>query len=344
MTSAKNRHRIRHLLKFLAGIWSYIAFALSFVRSQHQVLHVSPPGQIELGANVALFIHFDRRGALPAHAAAYIRALRENGFSVVFVTNSGRVALDKLTVLKELCAAIVVRRNVGYDFGAIREALDLLGLPRIATETLLIANDSVYGPITPLANTLARMDFSQADLWSATDSWQHRYHLQSYFLLAGSRALNDPAWKAFWHDVRQVSSKTWVVKHYEIRLTQKLLRAGLRCRALWPYQELVGQVRTAPSIRGRLHKIVDPIERRRRQALERIRECAAARKPMNPTAELWRQLLLDGFPFIKIELLRENPSDVADVADWREVVAGLPGADLATIERHLQGKMRGRPP
>ena len=77
---------------------------------------------------------------------------------------------------------------------------------------------------------------------------------------------------------------------------------------------------------------------------QRILMCAARRTPLNPTSDLWRQLLLAGFPFLKVELLRENPTDVPDVADWRAVLAELPDADIGMIERDLQHKMRNRSP
>ena len=295
-----------------------------------------PEGQIELGRWVAVFTHFDRRERLADHVLAYVRALHASGFSVAFVTNSGSLHQDSLTALQPYCRAVIVRRNVGYDFGAVREVLDLLGLPRIETERLLIANDSVYGPLVPIAEMVARANFNEADVWGPTDSWQSRYHLQSYFLLAGRQAITSPAWRAFWRSVRQVSSKRWVVARYEVGLTQKLLKAGLRCRPLWPYHDLLKTTAAAILPDGVGSAIDDPVEQMRRKATQRIRSAAASGVPLNPTADLWRQLLLAGFPFLKVELLRKNPTQVPDITDWRSVLAELPGADVAMIERDLQ--------
>ena len=364
MTRARLRQVARLLETFLLAIGAYFAYARSFTRGPRQILHVWPEGPVTLGSDVALFIHFDRNGRVAEHVRLYVRGLRDNGFSVIFVTNSGQCDDAHARALRELCHAIVVRRNVGYDFGAIREALDHFGLPREGTRRLLIANDSVYGPLTPLSDMLARVDFEAADFWSATDSWQHRYHLQSYFLLAGRRVLTDPAWRAFWLGVRQVSSRAWVVARYEVGLTQALLRGGLRCKAMWGYQDMLDRATTGPPLRKMPAKIKDPLERGRALAIERIRAAAASRTPLNTTAELWRHLLRDGFPFLKIELLRDNPAGVPDIAEWRDVVTGLPysggghgdparagltnafpvNASVAMIERHLQQKLRGRSP
>ncbi|HEY1933312.1 MAG TPA: rhamnan synthesis F family protein [Acetobacteraceae bacterium] len=324
----------------------YFAVLRSLFRLGTNTLRVWPDGPLELANSVAIFVHFDRRGALAEHVINYVRALRDSGFSVVFVTNSGkRFRPDALATLQPLCSGIIVRRNVGYDFGAIHDALELLGLPRPETERLLIANDSVYGPFAALDRVIERTDFEVADLWGATESWQRRYHLQSYFLLAGRRALTSEAWRKFWNRVRQVSSKDWVVAHYEVGLTQRMLRAGLRCSAIWGYHDLLEQVAMpVETDEDAEPESSDPFRLMRVQAFRRLRSAAAHQVPLNPTADLWRQLLLAGFPFLKMELLLSNATDVPDIADWRGVLADLPGADVAVIERDLRRKLRHRAP
>jgi hypothetical protein len=325
--------RFRHGSSILL---SYASYLRSFARRKRHVIRVWPEGEIEPGKHVALFVHFDRRERLAEHALAYVRELHANGFSVIFVSNAGRMSEESLTLLKPICRAVIVRRNVGYDFGALREALDLLELPRANTERLLITNDSVYGPLAPIATMMARIDFGKADLWGTTDSWQYRYHLQSYFLVAGRRALTSPAWQAFWRSVRQVSSKRWVIIRYEVGLTQALLKAGLRCRPLWAYHDLLARAAREPVELETDASMSNPLELMRGQAMHRIRTAAARTLPMNPTAELWRHLLLAGFPFLKAEMLRKNPAGVPDIADWRSVVATLPDGDVEMIERDLQ--------
>jgi hypothetical protein len=337
------RRSFRHIS---TPVVPYLSYARSFLRRPRNVVRRWPEGRIELGGSVALFTHFDRRERLADHVIAYVRELYGLGFSVVFVSNSERLSEDGLAKLQPYCRAVIVRRNVGYDFGAIREVLDLLKLPRQDTERLLIANDSVYGPLLPIADMIARADFEEADLWGTTESWQYRYHLQSFFLLAGRRAINSRAWKEFWQGVRQVSSKQWVIARYEVGLTQTLLKAGLRCRPLWSYHQLLDQTEHKYIPKEVDASTLDPLELMRIRASQRIRAAAAHGVALNPTSDLWRQLLLAGFPFIKVELLRKNPTGVPDIADWRSVVARLPHGDVAMIERdlQLQWSMRNRAP
>jgi hypothetical protein len=315
------------------------------LRSPRQLVSAWPEGEIPLGPEVAVFVHFDRAGLVREHVLHYVRALAEAGLSVVFVTNSGRLQPESMAALQRICAGVLVRRNVGYDFGAWREALERLGLPRADTEMVVTVNDSLYGPLCPLRSVIDRFDLTEADLWGLTESWQSRYHLQSYFLAFSRAALESDAWRQFWESVQPVPSKHWVIRTYEVGLTQALLRGGFRARALWPYEKLVREAEPPAGANGREPKEGDdPIHDARRRHARRIRDAAVGRIPLNPTSDLWRQLLLAGYPFLKRELLRDNPSRVLDVADWREVAHATFDADTGPIERDLQRTLRDRAP
>lgn len=313
-------------------------------RSPHQVVSAWPEGEIPLGPKVCVFVHWDRAGEVRDHVLHQVRSLAAVGLSVVFVSNSGRLRPAAMEALQVVCAGVIVRRNVGYDFGAWREGFERLGLPRANTAMVVMANDSVYGPIHPLHEMFASVDFGVADVWGCTDTWQSRYHLQSYLMMFSPRVVGSEAWRSFWAGVRPTWSKHWLVRLYEIGLTQALLRAGFACRAIWSYQALVGQVDAALLQAARDEGVEDPVaEARRAQAL-RLREAVADRVPLNPTSDLWRQLLQARFPFIKRELLRDNPTRVPDVAGWREVVGEVSGGSLGPVERDLQRVLRNRTP
>ncbi len=347
---ASLRARLRRGAAWLADGW---ALAVAMLRSPRQMLLQWPPGEVVLGPRVCVFVHYDRRGAARPYVVHYVRALAESGLSVVLVSNAGRLTEAAEAALRPHCAAILVRRNVGYDFGAMREGLEHFRLPRADTEMVLLVNDSVYGPFTGLASVLDRIDFAQADVWGATESWQRSYHLQSFFLAAGPAALHSAAWRRFWRGVRPVQSKRFVIRRYEVGLTQAVLRDGLRCRAVWGYAALVdatGEVAIdshgalAVDAEEGMPAYPDPVERLRRIQAHRIRHHAVTSAPLNPTSDLWRQLLRAGFPFLKRELLRNNPTHVADIADWREEVVALSGAVPEWIETDLRRTLRDRAP
>lgn len=341
-------HKLLFHAKWL--IWIPLARIVGLIRSTRQVVTRWPEGEVALGPKVVLFMHYDGRGLIRPQVLAYIRELKQNGRDVVLVSNAGKLQDVALDELKALCVAVLVRRNVGYDFGAWRDAIDELKLPRANTEEVILANDSVFGPVLPLGDVLRRLNYAKADVWGLTESWQLRYHLQSFFIAFGPKALHAKAWRKFWDSVRPVPVKSFIVHAYEVGVTQAMVKGGLNCAALWPYEQLIKLV-----TREELKKLVDeeagddpakadPIQLTRRLQVLRIRDGVARRMALNPTSDLWRQLLLAGFPFIKRELLRDNPTRVEDVGDWVEVVRDQLGGDPDPILLDLRTMLKGGAP
>jgi len=339
--------------KFLSWCkWTFlipVQRLLGMLRSQRQIVSVWPEGNVVLAPKVVLFMHYDGRGRVRRQLLDYMRALAATGRCVVFVSNARRLQPEAAAALQEICAAVIVRRNIGYDFGAWADAIAHLGLPRAETEEVILANDSVFGPLRPLGDMLNRLDYTKADVWGLTESWQTLYHLQSFFLAFGPAALRSEAFARFWRGVRPVPSKSFIIKTYEIGVTQALVKGGLRCLALWTYEDLIKRADQA-ELQKLLAKgdndinSLDPMQVVRRRHMLRIREAVAQRTALNPTSDLWRQLLLSGFPFIKRELLRLNPTRVEDVVDWVEIVRETLAADPDPILVDLRTMLKGGAP
>ncbi|HQT66434.1 MAG: lipopolysaccharide biosynthesis protein [Rhodospirillales bacterium 20-60-12] len=332
---------------------SKIVFTISHIvgrlRSPHQTISVWPDKSVDLAERVALFMHFDGFGAVRPQIFIYLKQLAENGRSVVFVTNSEKLLPNAEAKLREICSCIIIRRNIGYDFGAWRDAIDQLALPRANTRELIICNDSVFGPIRRLDDTLDRLDYEEADVWGMTESWQRRYHLQSYFIAFGPAALASTAFGKFWRNVLPAPAKSFIIHKYEIGLTQAMLLGGLRCSALWSYEMLLKQVNQDElnqflALETKDAGKTDPVILVRRLHILRIRDAIARRMALNPTSDLWRQLLLSGYPFIKRELLRDNPTRVEDVGDWADMLKTTLEADPDPIRAELRLMLKGGAP
>jgi hypothetical protein len=212
-----------------------------------------------------------------------------------------------------------LRSNRGYDFGAYRDGIRVTTTLLEPNPLLLLANDSVYAPIGQLASLLNRMDFSSADVWGATDSWQHSWHLQSYFLAFGPRALREKVFETFWADVRNTRSKWSVIRHYEVGLTRRLLDAQLRCAAVFETHSLLLEAQellVAPALASSLGTHDDHL----RKAAERAVDAAKRRRALNPTMDLWLLLAQGKFPMIKRELLRDDPTNAPDLILWHNIV------------------------
>lgn len=258
--------------------------------------------------DICLFAHYDRHDRLADYVIHYLGALRRCGFAVT-VISTARLGPGDRARIAALGGELILRDNVGHDFGSWTEGLRRLrdGSGRLQLEgRLLLANDSVYGPIGDLSAALSRLVSLPGDVHGMVESWAVTPHLQSWFLLFSPSAYRHSAFgEAFAGDF-ETMTKVDIIRAGEIGLSKLLRDAGLRLTALASNRPFGGSRRLVRS---------------------------------NPSHLLWRSLIeKDGVPFLKVGLLRDNPMHVADVAGWKEVVAAREPTLLPMIRDHLEAQ------
>ncbi len=326
--------------KTLRLAWAWIAYLLrphrkaSYVRERWE-------GRRPLAdaRRVAVFVHYDRRGVVHDFVLHHLRQLHDLGFAIVFVSNAPRLSEAQVELLRTQCALVIRRDNVGYDFGAYKEGI--AAIPDLAgRDMLVLANDSVYGPLHHLAGVLERMEPEDADVWGASDSWEFSFHLQSYFVVFHRKALATPDFKAFWERVRYVPSKTWIVRHYEVGLTRAMRRAGLRCRAAYPYRQAAAALVEAVVERNVAGDGLDPV---RKSFIQQVFKALNAGVPLNGTHFFWDHMIAEmDFPFLKRDLLQKNPARIPLLTYWERVIQRSTSYDTDLILRHLEVALRNR--
>lgn len=295
---------------------------------------------------IAIFVHFDAKGIVHDYVMTYLANLVQAGYRIWFMSNAPTLREESRQALLSHVAWVHRRNNFGYDFGAYKDGI----LSALAGETpseVLLCNDSVYGPFQPLGPILQRAKSEDADIWGLTESYELRYHLQSYFVLFHQAAIQNPGFLDFWRNAPYVDSRGWLIHHGEINLTQTLMAGGLRVRALFPHEAIADQLAVrlvayaaSESDKGNCPKTADDAV----QSFHRhVLGCYDAGVPLNPSHFCWDVLIADlGYPFIKRDLLEFNPGGVPRVADWRHLIGRVSKYDVDQIRRHLLQRLRGR--
>lgn len=294
--------------------------SLDFVQRRLQS-HVPKVISVTKGAVAAksrkklcLFAHYDRNNIIDDYVIYYLEQLHAANFETIVVSTSEELSSSSIERARPFCREIVVRENVGYDFGSWKVGLEHAGYLS-AYECLLLANDSVYGPLSDLTEFLEAMQGGNLDACGATDSFQIRYHVQSYFLVFQPAVFLSECFARYWTELPYYRFKKTVIWNCELGLSQRLSRAGFRLGALIEYKTLKQSHRTA----------VDQAESK-----------LFMRRPVNPTLHLWKLLISDyGFPFVKAELLRDNPKKIESVQNWYEFLGQTTGYNVDLISRHL---------
>ncbi|MGY3494966.1 rhamnan synthesis F family protein [Bradyrhizobium sp. USDA 4502] len=279
----------------------------------------------------AIYVHFDPQGTIHDYNIHQLRELVEAGFRVTFVSNAPNLPEASREIVRPYCKDIIWRHNIGYDFGAYKDGVASLGdLDQI--DTLALMNDSIYGPLWKLTETLSAIDDSKYDFWGIVDSWeQQRYHLQTFFIVFFSKALRSSTFKSFWSRYPYVNNKRWVIRNGEIELTQALSRRQMRAGALATYWSV------AEAVKDRLGAFGSTTSVPSTEAFQtRLRRLLLMGRPLNPMHFFWDVLITDyKCPFIKRELLKANPASIPSTAQWAELVTSNTPHDVSIIQRHL---------
>lgn len=238
----------------------------------HAQLQVRKPLAQDMVGEVCLFVTHAAQPVLKTHAIHHIVHLLDAGIQVVLVFNTD-LAADTLLIdaaLEARLSGVLVRENIGFDFGAWAHAYSLFD--RTLLQRLYLVNDSIVGPLdhTDFTRMIGRIRASNANFIGLTESLAQTRHLQSYFLVFNRRALLSPALDKLMRGILNLPDKGQVVDVYQARLTQKLCALGLHSEALFP------------ALSSDLNSSDD-------------------------TSTRWERLLSAGFPYLKTRIIQQFP-------------------------------------
>jgi hypothetical protein len=227
-------------------------------------------------ARTCLFVHFDPDGRMDPHVLRYLSALKACGLDIVLIS-AANLRPEAFAAAQPLTVAAIARQNKGLDFSGWALALELFP-SLLQSQSLLIANDSVYGPVGDLKAFLERVAAQPLDICGALESHDIERHFQSWFVRFDQRAVRSDTFAAFWSGVLPLDDKRAVIHQYEVPIWRVFEAAGFRVGAAVTW-----------NTRG---------------------------SHDNPAMDGWRALLNLGLPFVKVQLLRDNPSLSTSLDGW----------------------------
>lgn len=209
-----------------------------------------------------VFVVYSADGLLSDCQRYQIDTFARAGYAIALIVNTDGFA-DMAEPVADAARIIVVRENLGYDFGAWRHAIELLGgLTRAAS--LSFSNDSILAAkdsVPALEAVRARCAGMATDAMFLTENREVRPHLQSYFFTFTHEALSRGVLDVM-AQVPLYRDKDSLIYAIELYFADHIRDAGF----------VVGHM---------FDLDVDE----------------------NPTIHYWERLLDEGFPFVKIQLV-----------------------------------------
>jgi lipopolysaccharide biosynthesis protein len=190
----------------------------------------------KLNNSVCFFASYSYGNEIQEYVFYYLAELKKNNFDIVFISSSPLRDID-IDRLKSVSSLIIEKSNYGLDFSSWYIGLKQLKFGKKYSNVLLV-NDSVFGPLYDLADTISIAEKSDVDMFGMTDSREISYHLQSYFLYFKSTIIKSSAWLKFWNDFKLIDDKQQIISDYEIGLSQFMLKNNFKLGAFSSYNEL----------------------------------------------------------------------------------------------------------
>jgi rhamnosyltransferase len=204
--------------------------------------------------------------------------------------------------VSEYAKRVITRKNVGRDFGSWKLGLEVEDYGNY--NQVILANDSVYGPLHDLSAVFEEMEGRNLDMWGITESWEYKYHLQSYFLVFEQSIIESNFFEEFWNNMKYLRGKKNIIKKYEIGVTERAILNGFDVDSYIDYSEAVQN-----HLNGQVSDYRNP------------HATYVLTHETNPMHFLWETLINEfNIPFIKIGLLRDNPSNIP-MQHWESVVS-----------------------
>lgn len=256
-----------------------------------------------VGQDVCLFSIYAPGGKVSPATVTYVEGLAKNGFTVIACVALDDPTADFDVASLSAAAGIVVHKNGGMDFAAWAGALRLLPDCWSASR-LVFTNDSVFMLPDLMKPFVERLRLETADFVGLTDSLCIIPHVQSYFFQFQGAALSNPKLHAFWASVQVFTDKKDAIHTYEVKLLQHVTKDwGLTSNAMFGLDKVLPHATAA--------------------------DCAH----LNISHSYWDHLVSQGMPFVKVELLRDNPLQL-NILHWR-LVFQAHGASVALAEQHM---------
>lgn len=241
-----------------------------------------------------IYAHWDVNGLVDPYVVHAMRSYREVADRLIFVSTHYR---HKNRELESLVDNLIVRPNIGFDFSSWRDGLRVLVQRNYGQ--VIFANSSVFGPLWSPREALFNQESRNADLWGMSISVEATVHLQSYLMVMSNRLLESTFGSHLWSEVYDLATQRDVIEAYELRWMGECEREGFRVGAMFDQRR---QPRTSHSEMF-AELAARPISLKRiRRHLRMWRKGA-----INPTHAQWLTLCKAGVPFVKVDLMRDNP-------------------------------------
>ncbi|MBF0226228.1 MAG: glycosyltransferase [Desulfobacterales bacterium] len=245
---------------------------------------------------VCIFAHYDKDNLIDDYVIFYIKKLKKICFKIIFVSDCD-LNQKEINKVSEYCDPILAKKHGKYDFGSYQKGILSIKDNLNEYDELIFCNDSCYGPFFELNIIFDKMQSKEWDFWGFTknksdvlDGELLEEHLQSFFLVFKKNVFKSEVFIDFIKSIKIELNKHDIIKKYEVGLSKQLVEAGFKYLTYIDFREIQGNI----------------------------------------VANNWKELIDNGFPFVKVLLIKKG------VIDWEKSIKQHSDYPTDIIKIHMK--------
>ena len=137
------------------------------------------------GKRLAIFCLYAPDGIVRFRVTYILKELMTVSDELIVVSN-GDISDEGKVILRNYSNMLIIRENIGFDGGAYADViLNHIGKEKLRTySSLILCNDTFWGPFVPFTEIFRKMDSSDADWWGLNRiEADFLSYIQSYMLV-----------------------------------------------------------------------------------------------------------------------------------------------------------------
>ena len=116
-----------------------------------------------------IFVHYNQYNNLSTYVLNLLEEVSHLYEKIIFVSNSV-LSNQHILLLNKLCKKVIQRENIGFDFGAWRDALLEEKWENLEEyDSITLMNDTCFGPLFNLENVYKAMEEKDVDFWGISN-------------------------------------------------------------------------------------------------------------------------------------------------------------------------------
>lgn len=156
-----------------------------------------------MGKVCTVLASFSADGKIPERVVFAAREYAKVSDYILIVGDYDLKDASGISEIEPYVNCVCYKRHGQYDSGSWSRGIWYLRKKGLLDDFdyLVLANDSSYGPVSPLAEMYAEMDAKGTDFWGVTDNVDIRKHIQSYFIAFRKKVFTDDIFLAYYSNL-----------------------------------------------------------------------------------------------------------------------------------------------